>query len=169
MKSFRFRLMIAALAIVMGSTIAKSQTAADTPPAAPPHHGREFGMGPMGGPMMGFFAKQLNLTDDQKAQMKAIMQKERPTVQPLRQEQHKFDLQLLQYVQNGFDQAKVQTIAGQKSQIDSQLIVQETRIANEMYQVLTPDQQAQVKQMVANHEARMQQRMNQAPPASPEQ
>lgn len=167
MKLFRFRLLVAALAVLIGTSIAKSQTA-DAPPP-PPVHGHGFGMGSMGGPMMGFFAKQLNLTDDQKAQMKAVLQKERPTVQPLRQQQHQLDLQLLKYVQGDFDQAMVQTIAGQKAQIEAKLIVQETRIASEMYKLLTPDQQAQVKQMVANHEARMQQRMDQAPPAPPEQ
>ena len=165
MKSFRFRLFAAALAVLMGSVVAKSQTSSDATPQAPaPGHG--LGMGPMGSPMMGLFAKQLNLTDDQKTQMKSIMQKERPTVQPLRQQQHQLDMQLLEYVQGGFDQNKVQTIAGQKAQIDAQLIVQETRIAHEMYQVLTPDQQTQVKQMVANHQARMHQ-MNQAPAPPP--
>lgn len=166
MKSFRFRLFAAALAVLMGSVVAKSQTTSDAPPQ-PPAQGRAFGMGPMGGPMMGLFAKQLNLTDDQKTQMKSILQKERPALQPLRQQQHQLDMQLLEYVQGGFDQNKVQGIAGQKAQIDAQLIVQETRIANEMYQVLTPDQQTQVKQMVANHEARMHQRMNQAPAQPP--
>jgi Spy/CpxP family protein refolding chaperone len=165
MKSFRFRLFAAALAVLMGSALAKSQTPADTPPP-PRMHTREFGMG---GPMMGFFAKQLNLSDDQKSQMKAIMQKERPTVQPLRQQQHQLDLQLLQYVEGNFDQAKVQALANQKAQIEAQLTLQETRIGNELYQLLTTDQQAQVKQMVSIHQARMQKRMNQAPPPPAQQ
>ncbi len=163
MKSFRFRLFAAALAVLMGSAIAKSQTTADAPPP-PRMHGRGFGMG---GPMMGLFAKQLNLTDDQKAQMKDVMQKERPTFEPLRKQQRQLDLQLLQYVQGSFDQAKVQALANQKAQIEAQLTVQETRVGNELYQLLTADQQTQLKQIVATHQARMQQRMNQAPPAPP--
>lgn len=118
---------------------------------------------------MGMIARQLNLTEDQKTQLKAVMQKERPTLQPLRQQQHQIEMQLFQYVQGGFDEAKVQTLAAQKAQIDAQLTVQETRIANEMYQLLTPDQQGQVKQFVANMQTRMQQRMNQAPPEPPAQ
>jgi periplasmic protein CpxP/Spy len=170
MKSIGSRLLIAALAVVMGSAIARSQTTADTPPPPPPHpHAHEFGMG---GPRMGFFAKQLNLTDEQKTQMKAVMQKERPTMKPLMQQQHQIDLQLRQYVQGPFDQAKVQALATQKATIQAQLTVAETQVHNQLYQLLTPDQQSQLKQMEAKHEARMQQHMNsmnEAPPAPPEQ
>ena len=163
MKSFRFRLSIAVLAILLGSAIARSQTTADTPPP-PPGHGHEFGMGGPG-PMMGFFAKQLNLTDEQKTQMKAIMQKEHPAVKPLMQQGHQIDQQLRQYVEGTYDAAKVQALAAQKAQIQIQLTVAETRIHNELYQTLTADQQSQLKQMEANHEARMQNRANQAPPS----
>jgi Spy/CpxP family protein refolding chaperone len=166
MKSFRFRLLVAALAVVFGSVIAKSQTTADVPPPPPMHAHHEFGMG---APMMGFFAKQLNLTDDQKAQAKAIMQKERPTMTPLMQQERQIDQQLRQYVEGPYDATKVQALAAQKAQIQTQLTVNETRIHNELYQLLTSDQQSQLKQMEANHEARMHKHMNQAPPAPPAQ
>jgi protein CpxP len=169
MKSIRSRFLVAALAVMMAAVVAKSQTA-DAPPP-PPMHGHEFGMGHHM-EMMGFMAKKLNLTDDQKSQMKAIFEKERPTLTPLRQQQHQIDLQLRQYVEGAFDQAKVQALAAQKAQIQAQLTVQETRIHNQLYQLLTPDQQSQLKQMEAQHEARMQERMNRSgdePPAAPEQ
>ena len=165
MKSFRYRLLVAALAVLLGSVIAKSQTT-DAPPPPPMHGPHEFGMG---GPRMGFFAKQLNLTDDQKAQAKAIMQKEHPTMKPLMQQEHQIDQQLRQYVEGPYDATKVQALAAQKAQIQAQITVNETRIHNELYQLLTPDQQAQLKQLQANHEARMQKHMNQAPPAVPAQ
>ncbi len=164
MKSIRYRLLIAALAVLFGTAIAKSQTA-DTA-APPPMHGHEFGLG---GPMMGHLAKELNITDEQKTQMKAVLQKEHPAMKPLMEQQHQLDLQLRQYVEGTFDQAKVQALATQKAQLQAQITVQETRIHNELYQLLTPDQQTQLKQLEATHEARMQQRMNQAPPASNEE
>src|SRR5947209_15210990 len=121
MKSIRIRLLVAAFAVLTASLVARSQTADEAPPAH--MHGHEFAGGEH---MMGFFAKKLNLTDDQKAQMKAIMQKEHPTMKPLFQQEHQLDTQLRQYVEGNFDQAKVQALAQQKAQVQAQLTVQET-------------------------------------------
>ncbi|MGC1649082.1 MAG: Spy/CpxP family protein refolding chaperone [Candidatus Sulfotelmatobacter sp.] len=163
MKSFRFRLLIAAMAVLLVSAIAKSQTASDAPPP-PPMHSHGYGME---GHQMGFFSKALNLTDEQKAQMKTIMQKEHPAMKPLMQQQRQIDLQLRQYVEGTFDPAKVQALASQKAQVQVQVTVAETRIHNELYQLLTTDQRTQLKEMEANHAARMQRRMPEAPPAPP--
>lgn len=163
MKSIRFRLMLAALAVLLGSAIAKSQTADEAPPQ-PPAHTHQFHRG---GTMMGFFARQLSLTDDQKTQMKAILQKEHPAMKPLFAQQHQIDQQLRQYAEGTFDAAKVQALATQKAQLQAQLTVAETRIHNELFQLLTPDQQTQLKQLEANRDARMQKRMQQAPPSPP--
>lgn len=164
MKSIRFRLLIAFLAVLMGSVIAKSQTAENAPP--PAMHGHGFGME---GHMMGFMAQKLNLTDDQKTQMKAILEKEHPTMKPLHQQERQIDQQLRQYVEGTFDEGKVATLAGQKAQIQAAITVQQTRIHNELYQLLTADQKTQLKQMEANHQARMKPQMNHEAPAPPEQ
>ena len=162
MKSIRLHLLIAAVAVLLGSAISRAQTAADAPPPPPMHtHGHGFGMGDH----MGFYAKYLNLTDDQKAQMKAVMQKEHPTMKPLFQQQHQIDVQLRQYVEGTYDEAKVRALAAQKAQTEVELTVARTRIHNELYQLLTADQQAKMKDMEARHEARMQKHMQDAPPA----
>ncbi|MFZ0759939.1 MAG: Spy/CpxP family protein refolding chaperone [Candidatus Sulfotelmatobacter sp.] len=164
MKSIYFRLLVAALAVMLGAAIAKSQTGdAATPP---PMHDREFGFG---GHMMPFFGRYLNLTDDQRAQMKAVMQKERPTLKPLMQQLHGMDIQLRQYEEGTYDEAKVQALVAQQAQTLVQLKVQETRIHNELFQLLTPDQQAKVKELEANREARMQQHMQSEQSAAPEE
>ena len=162
MKSIRYRFLVAALAVLLGSAIAKSQTA-DAPP---PMRGHEFGME---GHMMGFFAKYLDLSDAQREQMKAIMQKERPTLQPLMQQLHQMEAQLKQYEEGTYDEAKVQPLVAQQAQTMVQLKVQETRIHNELFQLLTADQQAKMKEFEANREARMQQHTQSAPPAPAEQ
>lgn len=168
MKSIRFRLMIAALAVLLGSTIAKSQTAGDAPPA-PPLHGHGMGMGMGMGGHLHFLAAKLNLTDDQKTQMTAIMQKEHPAMKPLHQQMQQIDQQLREYVEGNFDETKVQALALEKAQLQAQMTVHETRIHNELYQVLTSDQKAHLKQMEAAHQARMQERMSQKPAAPAEQ
>ena len=165
MKSIRIRLLLAAMAVLIGSVVAHSQTTESVSAPPPTMHGHEFGMGDH----MRFLAKQLNLTDEQQTQMKSIMQKEHPAMKPLMQQQRQIDTQLRQYVEGTFDQAKVQVLANQKATIQAQMTVQETRIHNEMYQVLTADQQSQLKQLEAQRAERMQQRTKQAPPASPEQ
>ncbi len=79
MKSIRFRLLVAALAVMLGGAIAKSQTADATAPV----HGHAFGMR---GPMMGFFGRYLDLSDAQRAQMKAVLQKEHAAMKPQMQQ-----------------------------------------------------------------------------------
>lgn len=163
MKSFSSRLLIAALAVVLGSILANSQTAADAPPA-PPMHDHEFGMGGEGH-MLGFFARQLNLTDNQKAQMKTVMHAAHPAMKPLFEQQRQIDQQLRLYVEGTYNDAKVRALATQKAQVEVELTVAQTKLHNQLYQLLTADQQAQLKQMEAEHEARMQQHMPDAPPA----
>ena len=67
-------------------------------------------------------------------------------------QEHQIDQQLRQYVEGNFDQAKVAALAGQKAQIQAQLTVEETKIHNQLYQLLTDDQKTQLKQMEAKHE-----------------
>jgi protein CpxP len=162
MKSFSFRFMIAALAVLLGSYIANAQTADATTP--PPMHGHEFGMR---GDHMGFFPRQLNLTDDQKSQMKTVMHSAHPAMKTLFAQQHQIEVQLRQYVEGSYNDAKVRALATQKAQIEVELTVAQTKLHNQLYQLLTPDQQSQVKELEAKHEARMQQHMQNAPTAPP--
>jgi Spy/CpxP family protein refolding chaperone len=126
-------------------------------------HGHEFGMFHM----IGFFAKNLDLTDAQKAQMKDIVEKERPTLKPLMEQSHQVEQQLHQYEEGSYNEGKVRTLAAQQSKVELELTVQRTRIHNELYQVLTADQQSKLKELEAEHQARMQQHMQDGPPAPP--
>jgi len=156
MKSIRLRFVAAALAVVLGAVISKAQSTDTAPP--PPMHGHEMGMG-MEGHGMGFFAKYLDLTDAQRTQMKAVMHKEHATMRPLMQQVHQMDEQLRQYVEGSYDETKVQALVSQQAQTLVQMKVQETRIHNELYQMLTPDQQAKMKEFEANRDAHMQKHM----------
>jgi periplasmic protein CpxP/Spy len=166
MKSFVSRLLIASAAVLIGTALSQAQAASDAS-APPPMHGHEFGMGE---PMMHFFAEKLDLTDQQKEQLKSIMQKERPTIHPLMQQSHAIDQQLRGYAEGTYDEAKVRALANQKAQIEAELTVQRTRIHNEVFQLLTPDQQAKAKELEAQHEEHFRAHMHQAtPPPSQDQ
>jgi periplasmic protein CpxP/Spy len=171
MKTFRIRLMAALVAVLMGTMMAKAQTteAAPAPTTPAPHamHHRHFHYA---NHRMGFFAGYLNLSDAQHAQMKTIMQNERATMKPLMQQLHQARQQLHQFEEGTYDEAKVRALAAQQAQTQVELTVAQTKLHSDLFQVLTPDQQAKMKQVEAHRAARMQQRMQQAPPAQqPEQ
>jgi protein CpxP len=108
--------------------------------------------------------KQLNLTADQHTQVKAIFQKEQPTLEPLVQQmrQNREAMKALEAA-GPFDEAKVTALATQNSQTVIQLEVEHERIKSEILAILTPDQKAKLAQLEANHEAGAN---KQAPPAS---
>lgn len=167
MKSLGFRLLIATLAVVLGSAIAESQTTEDAPAPPPPMHAHSHGF--ERGSMEHFLFAKLNLTDEQKAQAKALMQKERPVMRPLFQQDRQLDLQIRQSVEGNYDEAKVQALAAQKAQVQQEATIQHARTHNELYQLLTADQKAQLKQLETEHEQRMQERMQRHMQQSPQE
>jgi Spy/CpxP family protein refolding chaperone len=110
---------------------------------------------------MGFMARELNLTDAQKQQIKTMMQSQHATMRPLMQQLAENRKALLAVTANGaFDQAKVQAIANQQSQAMAQLMVQKASIQHQIYtQVLTPEQRTQADQMREKQMARIDQRL----------
>jgi periplasmic protein CpxP/Spy len=161
MKSIRFRFLIAAVAVLLGTAFA--QSADDAPP--PPEHHHGYAMHHR--PMMEFFGDYLNLTDAQRTQMKTILHQDFAAMQPLIEQEHQIHQQMRQYEEGTFDEAKVRALAGQEATSKVELTVQHARIRNQMFQVLTPDQQAKLKEFEANRDARVQKHMqtDAAPPA----
>jgi periplasmic protein CpxP/Spy len=139
---------VLATALVTGIAIAQ--------PHGGPHGGGDF----FGGGMMGFFTDYLDLTDAQQAQIKQIIAKEKPALEPLFKQEMQTHQQMLQLIQSGsFDEAKARSIAAQGAQVHTQLEVQHARIANEAYQVLTPDQKTKLAQYITKREQRFEQHM----------
>ena len=130
------------------------------------HHGMGMHGGFMGGSGMGFPLHALNLTDDQKTQVKQIFQNEKPNIHPLMQQESQAHQQMMQLVTSGnFDQAKATAIASQEAQTHIQMQVEHAKIASQIYQLLSSDQKAKVADMMAKHQERMQQHMqNQSAP-----
>lgn len=150
-----------AVALVIGISYALAED-------GPMHH---HGMGMhgefMGGPM-GFPLHELHLTDDQRAQVKQIMQTEKPNIHPLMQQEFLAHQQMMQLITSGnFDQAKATALATQEAQNHIQMQVEHAKIASQIYQLLSSDQKAKVAEMMAKHQQMMQEHMQDhpAPPA----
>ena len=120
------------------------------------HHrgGMESDFG-FGGHMLNYFSDVLDLTPAQQDQMKAIMEKEKPTIQPLVKQLMQAHKDLSAQEDSGtFDEAKVRALAAQNTQTLTELMVQKARIHSEMMQVLTADQKTKLAALKAKHEAR---------------
>lgn len=136
------------------------------------------GMRGMHGPMMGdpgfgMMLHQLNLTDDQKAQVKKIFEAEKPNLKPLVQQQFQSHQQMMQLITSGnFDQAKATALATQEAQSHIQMQVEHAKIASQIYQLLDSTQKTKVADIMAKHQERMQKHLqgqNDGQAAPPEQ
>ena len=148
---FRFiRMSLAALVVVLVAGIAIAQHRGG------PHGGGDF----FGGPMLGFFTDYLDLSDAQQAQIKQIIEKEKPGLEPLFKQEMQSCEQMMQLIQGGnFDEAKAQAIATQGAQVHAQLEVGHARIASQAYQVLTSEQKTKLAQFIAKREQRFEHHM----------
>jgi len=134
------------------------------------HHGRgmgpDFGFG-FGGHMLNYFSDVLDLTQAQQDQIKAILDKEKSTVQPLMKQLMQAHQDLGKLDDSGtFDEAKVRAIVAQNTPALTELLVQKARIHAEIMQVLTADQKAKLAALKAKHEARFKQHMAPSEPPS---
>jgi protein CpxP len=114
-------------------------------PEAGPHHGWD---GPGHGGM-GFMARELNLTDAQKAQVKTIMQANHANMKPIMQQMEQNRAAMLAATANGaYDAAKIQALANQQAQLQAAMTVQHEALQHQIYtQVLTSEQQAKAEQL----------------------
>ena len=149
MKFSRIKMGLAALAIVLFAGFAIAQ-----------HHERSHGGEFFGEHALGFFTDYLDLTSAQQGQIKQIIAKEKPAMEPLFKQEMQSHEQMLQLIQSGsFDEAKAQTIATQGAQVHAQLEVQHARIISEAYQILTAEQKTKLAQFLAKREQRFERHM----------
>lgn len=108
----------------------------------------------------GMMLRGLNLTDEQKAQVKQIREASKTTVKPIREQMRANRRKLQELSANGnFDAAQVQAIAAQQGNLSAQLIVERERVKSQLFQILTPEQRAQAAEMKAKMKERRQNRM----------
>jgi Spy/CpxP family protein refolding chaperone len=153
MKSTRIRILTIGAAVILAVAAAIAQGM----------HGHG---GPGGGfnHMLEFFTDYLDLSSAQQSQVKAIWEKDKPTLQPLMKQmrQNHADMQALEN-SGPFDEAKTRALATSNAQTMIELQVQHARIKSEMMQVLTTEQKTKFANFQAKKAARMHEHMG-APP-----
>jgi protein CpxP len=123
-------------------------------------HGR-FGGGPFGfgvGRAPGMeLLRQLDLTDQQKEQIRGIVQSHRSEFQQVREKiRTAFEAQRAAADATPADEATIRAKATDVASAEADMIVLASKVRAEVFQVLTPDQQAKAKELKAQREQRRQ-------------
>lgn len=105
-------------------------------------------------------ADRLELTPEQRAQIRQILEDERPTVQPMVADLLATRAALKKATAGGtFDEAEVQRLAQHQGQTLGRLIVERERVKAQIYQVLTPAQREKADQFRTRIEERIRERV----------
>jgi protein CpxP len=112
-------------------------------------HGRgEKRHGPGSPEMMEHMARALGLTEDQKTQIKALMDGMQATEEARHQKMEELQKQMSAITANGqFDEAKVREVANQQAQIHAEQIVEHERMKSKVFSLLTPEQRVKAEAM----------------------
>jgi protein CpxP len=147
-----------------------------------PGPGRFGGPGRMGGPggpggmmgpggILGPGFQRLDLSDAQKEQVKSIVDSHRDEMRTLGDKAMKAHQALDAAIAGDtFDESTVRTKAAEVANIEADMAVMRARVHNEVFQLLTPDQQKTLKEFQANMQQRMQERAGRGanrPPRQP--
>ena len=103
-------------------------------------------------------ADDLNLTDDQRAQIKTILVNERPTIQNLLQKIQQQNE--LMHSKTAYDEAFVRSAAQQQAANLADAIVEREKIRSEILAVLNPDQQQKLNQISSEVRSAIADRIN---------
>jgi protein CpxP len=115
-----------------------------------------FGRGGFGGPLA--MLRQLDLTEDQRAQVKQVMDSHRAELQAIGEKlraAHKAQQDAVTAAQ--FDEQAVRTRAAELATLAADAAVLQAKVHSEVFAVLTPEQQAKAAELKARRQARMQQ------------
>ncbi|HEY8562855.1 MAG TPA: Spy/CpxP family protein refolding chaperone [Pyrinomonadaceae bacterium] len=96
----------------------------------------------------GRFAEKLNLTDEQKSQIKLIREESKTRVKPLMEAMRENRKQNAGLGQDGvFDEEQVNRIAGVRAETIKQLFVEREKTKAQIFAVLTPEQRAEAAKL----------------------
>jgi periplasmic protein CpxP/Spy len=101
------------------------------------------------GGMFRLIMEELNLTDEQRTQIRSIIAGERTNMQPLVQQLKAARTELRTITANGtFNEDQVRALANQQAGTMADLMVVRQRVKSKVMAVLTPDQQTEAQKML---------------------
>lgn len=104
---------------------------------------------------MRFLAQHLELTDEQKEQIKVVIAEQREVTKPLREQLNAVRKELRLAGEGGqFNESLVKGLAEKQAQVLSVLIVEKERVRIKIYNLLTPEQQSKLKDLKENFKDR---------------
>jgi protein CpxP len=118
--------------------------------------------GPRGGPGFGFGLplRELSLTEAQRTQVQQLVQKHREGTRTLMADAQKARAAQRQAMEAiPINESAIRTAAAAVAEVEADLAVQQAQLQNEIFNVLTPEQQQQLQKVRADREARMKERM----------
>jgi Spy/CpxP family protein refolding chaperone len=108
-----------------------------------------------GGPgpeMIEHISRELNLTDDQRAQVKAIFESQQAAGEERHAKLEAIHKQIDDATANGqFDEATVRNLANQQAALMADEMVDHLRMHAKLYSLLTPEQKTKADQMMKMH------------------
>jgi len=110
--------------------------------------GGPFGEFGNGAPLLGYIARHLDLTDEQKAEVKKIAEAERAMMQPIHEQMRKNRTALQEATKDGqFNETEVTQLAQEQGQLMAQMIVSRERVKSQVYKILTPEQREKLAEV----------------------
>ncbi|ABF42847.1 conserved hypothetical protein [Candidatus Koribacter versatilis Ellin345] len=99
----------------------------------------------------------LDITDQQREQIKQVLKDEKPNIQALvqRAEAERVELRTM----NTFDEAKVRSVAESNSSLYVDAIVEREKVRTKIFTVLTPEQRTKVNKMIEQCHEGVQERL----------
>lgn len=116
--------------------------------------GHGFGHGR--GDKMGMALRGLDLTDEQKAKVKEIMESNKAALEPTMSAMKENRSKLHDLSKDGtFDQAQVEALANEQGDLVAKTIVQKESVKAQIFAILTDEQKAKAAEMRTKFEGRM--------------
>jgi periplasmic protein CpxP/Spy len=146
-----------AAAVVSAASGALAQNTGGSPGPSMQQRGGPEGRGRFGGPggpgplgVFGPMLRQLNLTDDQQQRLRSIAESHRDEMRALADRNRPAHEALQQAITSGtVDEGTIRARSAEVAAGDADMAILQARIYADAVQVLTPDQQAQLKKLQA--------------------